>query len=89
MKSPGHSEMISPGNSDKMSPRGAMPRWLINFWHQVMGLVNPWLPACAERQRLAGKIDPIRVVDDAIQDRIVISRIANQLNAVCPRGFGW
>jgi hypothetical protein len=36
MKSPGHSEMMSPGVP--------VPLWLTIFLHSAAGVVNPWMP---------------------------------------------
>ena len=50
-----------------------------NFWHLVaVRSIVRCLAGVRSAQAVAGKIDAMRVVDDAIQDRVRISGIADQ-----------
>jgi hypothetical protein len=54
--------MMSPGSSSSLA---------YNLWHSVLG-VNPWMlcwrVSVADCQTVAGEIDPVRVVNDAIEN---------------------
>ena len=77
-KSPGHSEMKSPRIPTRCRP-GHGASLADNFWHLVaVRSIVRCLAGVRSAQAVAGKIDAMRVVDDAIQDRVRISGIADQ-----------
>ena len=55
--------------------RGPVPRWRMIFCIRWRGQSSGWLDGARASQAMAGEIDPVCVMDDAIEDGVGIGRI--------------
>ena len=79
MKSPGHSEMMPPLDSDMMSPR-AEDSLAAKLCHCLLGMVNLFGgPFAGSAKAVSSEIDAVGVVDEAVEDSVGVSRIADDI----------